>query len=170
MAEAGDYTLYAAVAAAGSTSSFKFSVGGKDITEEISVPAASAGEDNYDEFNKVKAKIKLDAGEQVLRLTVVGSWFDIDYFNIEKGENAADSYPDVTTAVSGKVKLNTTMVSKYDVFSLDGKKVASFVAHNMDEASKLWKSGSVKGAEKAVGVCLIRNRSNGMVAKVRAAR
>ncbi len=170
VAEAGDYTLYAAVAAAGSTSSFKFSVGGKDITEEIPVPAASAGEDNYDEFNKVKAKIKLDAGEQVLRLTVVGSWFDIDYFNIEKGENAADSYPDVTTAVSGKVKLNTTMVSKYDVFSLDGKKVASFVAHNMDEASKLWKSGSVKGAEKAVGVCLIRNRSNGMVAKVRAAR
>ncbi len=170
VAEAGDYTLYAAVAAAGSTSSLKFSVGGKDITEEISVPAASAGEDNYDEFNKVKAKIKLDAGEQVLRLTVVGSWFDIDYFNIEKGENAADSYPDVTTAVSGKVKLNTTMVSKYDVFSLDGKKVASFVAHNMDEASKLWKSGSVKGAEKAVGVCLIRNRSNGMVAKVRAAR
>ena len=170
VAEAGDYTLYAAVAAAGSTSSFKFSVGGKDITEKISVPAASAGEDNYDEFNKVKAKVKLDAGEQVLRLTVVGSWFDIDYFNIEKGENAADSYPDVTTAVSGKVKLNTTMVSKYDVFSLDGKKVASFVAHNMDEASKLWKSGSVKGAEKAVGVCLIRNRSNGMVAKVRAAR
>jgi hypothetical protein len=170
VAEAGDYTLYAAVAAAGSTSSFKFSVGGKDITEEISVPAASSGEDNYDEFNKVKANIKLDAGEQVLRLTVVGSWFDIDYFNIEKGKDAADSNPDGTMAISSKVKLNTTMVSKYDVFSLDGKKVASFVAHNMDEASKLWKSGSVKGAEKATGVCLIRNRSNGMITKVRAAR
>ena len=170
VAEAGDYTLYAAVAAAGSTSSFKFSVGGKDITEEISVPAATTGEDNYDEFNKVKANIKLDAGEQVLRLTVVGSWFDIDYFNIEKGKDAADSNPDGTMAISSKVKLNTTMVSKYDVFSLDGKKVASFVAHNMDEASKLWKSGSVKGAEKATGVCLIRNRSNGMITKVRAAR
>ena len=167
VAEAGDYTLYAAVAAAGSTSSLKFSVGGKDVTDEISVPAASSGEDNYDEFNKVKANVTLAAGEQVLRLTVVGSWFDIDYFNIEKGKDAPDSYPDGTTAISSKVKLNTTMVSKYDVFSLDGKKVASFVAHNMAEASKLWQSGSIQGSEKAQGISLIRNRANGAMAKVR---
>ena len=56
--EEGDYTMFAAVAAAGSTSSFKLSLDGKDITEELSVPAASSGEDNYDEYNKVKANVK----------------------------------------------------------------------------------------------------------------
>ena len=44
--DAGDYTMFAAVAAAGSTSSFKLSLDGKDITEEIAVPAASSGEEN----------------------------------------------------------------------------------------------------------------------------
>jgi hypothetical protein len=39
----------------------------------------------------------------------------------------------------------------------------------MAEASKLWRDGSVKGAEKARGVNLIRNRSNGAVARVRSA-
>jgi hypothetical protein len=37
----------------------------------------------------------------------------------------------------------------------------------MAEASKLWRDGSIKGAEKASGICLIRNRANGMIAKVR---
>ena len=46
--EAGDYTMFAAVAAAGNTSSFKLSLDGKDLTEEIAVPAASSGEENYD--------------------------------------------------------------------------------------------------------------------------
>ncbi len=90
--KAGTYTVYAAVAAAGSTSSFKLSLGDKDISKVISVPAAAAGEENYDDYNKVKFDVELPEGEHILRLTVVGAWFDIDYMTfVESGE--ADPEP-----------------------------------------------------------------------------
>ena len=118
--KAGDYTLYAAVAAAGSTSSFKFSLDGTDITDEIAVPAASAGEENYDDYNKVKANITLPAGEHVLRLTVVGSWFDIDYFNILEGKDAPDTEPIGTDAIKNSVAFKAQQYESYRVFDLSG--------------------------------------------------
>ena len=122
VAKAGDYTLYAAVAAAGSTSSFKFSLDGTDITDEIAVPAASAGEENYDDYNKVKANITLPAGEHVLRLTVVGSWFDIDYFNILEGKDAPDTEP-ITRAVKSGVAYAVPSSYEYRVFDMRGIQV-----------------------------------------------
>ena len=125
VAEAGDYTLYAAVAAAGSTSSFKFSIDGTDITDAITVPAAAEGEDNYDEYNKVKANVSLTAGEHILRLTVVGSWFDIDYFNFEKGKDAADTHPDGTTSIKGSVAYSVPSSYDYRVFDVNGIQVGT---------------------------------------------
>ena len=168
--EAGDYTLYAAVASANATSSFQLSIDGDNITEEIAVPQASSGEDNYDDYNKVKANVKLPAGEHILRFTVTGDWMDIDYINFVAGKDAEDSEPMGTRVVSADVKLGVPTVTKFDVFSLNGQKIASFVAHSLAEASKIWQSGSVKGALKTEGVCLIRSRSTGAVAKVRALR
>ncbi len=123
VAKEGDYTLYAAVAAAGNTSSFKFSLDGTDITEEISVPAATEGEENYDDYNKVKANIKLPAGEHVLRLTVVGSWFDIDYFNILEGKDADDTEPIGTDAIENAVAFKAVPYETYRVFDLKGAMV-----------------------------------------------
>ena len=92
--EAGDYTLYAAVSAAAKGASLQFSADGENISEVISVPAATSGEDNYGEYNKVKANVTFKkAGVQILRMTVVSTWFDIDYFNFEKGKDAPDSNP-----------------------------------------------------------------------------
>lgn len=123
VAKEGDYTLYAAVAAAGNTSGFKFSLDGTDITEEISVPAATEGEENYDDYNKVKANIKLPAGEHVLRLTVVGSWFDIDYFNILEGKDADDTEPIGTDAIKNAVAFKAVPYETYRVFDLKGAMV-----------------------------------------------
>lgn len=117
--EAGEYTMFAAVAAAGSTSSFKLSLDGKDITEEIAVPAASSGEDNYDDYNKVKANVTLPAGEHVLRFTVVGPWLDIDYFTFVKGANATD--PDPIVGLAKGVLHNVQGVQSYSVYGLNGK-------------------------------------------------
>ncbi|WP_298772325.1 carbohydrate-binding protein [uncultured Fibrobacter sp.] len=167
VAAAGDYTMYAAVASANATSSFKLSIDGDDITEEIAVPQASSGEENYDDYNKVKANVTLPAGEHILRFTVTGDWMDIDYINFVAGKDAEDTEP---MFINNKVKLATEATSSFDVFDLSGKKVASFSARNMTEAAKLWREGSVKGAEKASGICLIRNRVNGMITKVRSAR
>lgn len=85
--ETGTYTMYAAVASANATSSFKLSIDGKDITESISVPQAAAGEENYSDYNKVNTDVNLTSGKHILRLTVTGAWFDIDYMTfVAKGE------------------------------------------------------------------------------------
>jgi hypothetical protein len=164
--EAGDYTMFAAVASANATSGFQLSIDDKNITEEIAVPK-NDGEENFDDYNKVKANVTLPAGEHILRFTVTGDWMDIDYINFVAGKDAADSDPlEGTTAIKG-VKLASASTASFDVFDLTGKKVASFTARNMTEASKMWQNGSIKGSEKAQGICLIRNRANGMIAKVR---
>ena len=85
VAKTGSYTMKAAVASANSTSSFQLSMDGKNITEEISVPQATSGEDNYDEYNEVEAKVDLTEGEHILRFTVTGDWMDIDYIKFCEG-------------------------------------------------------------------------------------
>ena len=86
VAETGTYTMNASVASANNTSSFKLSMDGKDITEEIAVPQATSGEDNYDEYNTVEAKVSLTEGEHILRFTVTGDWMDIDWVEFCAGE------------------------------------------------------------------------------------
>ena len=113
----------------------------------------------------------LPAGEHILRFTVTGDWMDIDYINFEAGKDAEDSKPiGYVDALHSTRKMNYSQATHFDVFSINGKKVASFTAHSFAEATKLWQDGLVKGSENSIGICLIRNRSNGMVAKVRAKR
>jgi len=87
VAATGTYTMNASVASANNTSSFKLSMDGKDITEEIAVPQATSGEDNYDEYNTVEAKVSLTEGEHILRFTVTGDWMDIDWIEFCSGES-----------------------------------------------------------------------------------
>jgi len=94
VAEAGDYTMFAAVASDGG-SSFKVSVDGVDAGE-IKVPAATktgSDEQNFDDYNKESINLTLTAGEHVIRITATADWFDIDYFNFVKGKDAVDDNP-----------------------------------------------------------------------------
>ncbi len=99
--EAGNYTFFAAVAADHAGGSFKMSLDGIDITDEIAVPAnkeaaVEGEEENYNDYNKVSANVTFSenqVGEHVLRLTITGVYFDIDYFNFVKGQNAEDDVP-----------------------------------------------------------------------------
>ena len=160
VAKDGDYTMYASVATDNSTAGFTLSIDDNQIAD-VAVSGSS-----WDEFNSVKANVSLKAGEHILRFTVTGDWFDIDYFNFVEGKDA----PESTTGIADNMKLNVAKVAHFDVFDLSGKKIASFTARNMAEASKMWQSGSVKGSEKAQGISLIRDRANGKIAKVRTAK
>jgi len=162
----GDYTMFAAVASANATSGFKLSIDGDDITESIAVPK-NEGEDNFDDYSKVKANVKLPAGKHILRFTVTGDWMDIDYIQFVAGKDAKDP-DDETIALHKGFRLETTSLKSFDVFDLTGKKVASFTAHNMAEAKSLWRESAQ--AKNVQGMNLIRNRANGMVAKVRMTR
>ena len=134
VAKTGTYTMNASVASANNTSSFKLSMDGKDITEEIAVPAATTGEENYDEYNTVKADVSLTEGEHILRFTVTGDWMDIDFIEFaEPGstEPGTDAIRQVMPAVRGDAtaprlvkKGNTLFVEKNGMrFDLTGHRL-----------------------------------------------
>ena len=167
VAAAGDYTMFAAVASGSTSGAFKLSIDGDDITDEIAVPK-NEGDDNYDDYGKVKANVKLPAGEHILRFTVTGNWMDIDYIQFATGKDAKDPDEGGEVGIRQMVRMNAIAAATYDVFDLTGKKVASFTARNMNDAKNILRDGS--HAKKVQGVCLIRNRSTGMMAKVRMTR
>ena len=146
VAAAGDYTMYAAVASANATSSFQLSVDGENITEEIAVPQASAGEDNYDDYNKVKANVKLAAGKHILRFTVTGDWMDIDYINFVTGKDAEDTDPiGGTTALGNKVAFKALQYTTYRVFDLSGRMLGNVDLNGVKASDALKAAGFGKG-------------------------
>ena len=144
VAAAGDYTIYAAVASANATSSFKLSIDGEDITEEISVPQATSGEDNYDEYNKVKANVTLTAGKHILRFTVTGDWMDIDFINFLQGKDAEDTEPIGPLAI-GDVRFQNRTSQAYRVYGLSGKMLGMLDLVGTDVSSALKAAGYTRG-------------------------
>ena len=145
VAAAGDYTMYAAVASANATSSFQLSVDGENITDEIAVPQASAGEDNYEDYNKVKANVKLAAGKHILRFTVTGDWMDIDYINFVTGKDAEDTEPIGPVAINSKVAFKALHYTTYRVFGLDGKMLGKVDLNGVKASDALKAAGFEKG-------------------------
>lgn len=169
----GEYTMYAAVASANETSSFQLSVDGKNVTEEIAVPKASSGEDNYDDYNKVDAKINLTKGEHILRFTVTGDWMDIDYINFVKagekdpdpickeGEKCGD---DSTDAIGLKIADLSNVNRSYNVFSVTGKFLG--LVNTVDGSM----AASLKAAGFAKGVYMVRAANGTRAFRVQVAK
>jgi hypothetical protein len=144
--EAGDYTMFAAVASANSTSGFQLSIDGENITDAIAVPQASSGEENYDDYNKVSANVKLPAGEHILRFTVTGDWMDIDYINFVAGKDAEDTDPlEGTTAIKTVAQFNSFGSYTYRVFDLKGKQVGTVNLDGAHVGDALRAAGFSKG-------------------------
>ena len=81
--EAGDYTVFASAATSNSTSGFSLTLDGENLAD-----FALSGT-SFDEFTLAKTNVVLPAGEHILRMTVTGSWFDIDYLYFAKGKDVA---------------------------------------------------------------------------------
>ena len=146
VAEAGDYTMFAAVASANASSSFQLSIDGEAITGEVAVPQASSGEENYDDYNKVKENVTLTAGKHILRFTVTGDWMDIDYINFVKGKDAEDSDPiGGPTAIGDKVAFKALQYTIYRVFDLNGSMLGKVDLGAAKAADALKAAGYKKG-------------------------
>ena len=171
VSEAGEYTFFAAVAAAGSTSSFKMSLDGNPLTETISVPAASSGEENYDDYNKVSANVTLPAGQHVLRMDVTGAWFDVDYFTFVKGANATDPEPigggDPLGFASNLQLDETNTLQHYYVLDPQGVRMGVISGYGFKATAELLRSSS---AVKSSGMYYLRNRATGKMQAVRIVR
>ncbi len=159
VAETGEYTMFAAVASDGG-SSFKLSMDGKDITENLLVPAAKkeeGAEQNFDDYNKVEAKVNLTKGEHILRFTVTADWMDIDYINFSadgidtdpicKDEKGCDPKEPVVepAAIGNKVAGLVSASGSVDVFSLTGKFVGRIDVMGNNVSAALKSAGFAKG-------------------------
>ena len=138
MAAAGDYTMFASVASGSTSGSFKLSIDGDDITEEIAVPQ-NEGTDNYDDFSLVKANVKLTAGKHILRFTVTGDWMDIDYFEFAAGKDAEPG----KTSISA-VKFQNKVADSYRVFDLRGTVLGTIDLSRTGNASAALKAAGFK--------------------------
>ena len=159
VAATGTYTMNASVASANNTSSFKLSMDGKDITEEIAVPQATSGEDNYDEYNIVEAKMDLTEGEHILRFTVTGDWMDIDYVNFSDKEKSEETpTPEPGTEVElhlNKVNFVRSSTEPLQVFSMTGKFLGRLEMQGVPSAREM--SENLRRAGFAQGVYLVRS-------------
>ncbi|SHK69570.1 O-Glycosyl hydrolase [Fibrobacter sp. UWOV1] len=147
--EAGDYTMFASVATSNSTSGFSLSLDGETLVENVALSGTS-----FDEFTKVKANVTLPAGEHILRMTVTGSWFDIDYFNFAKGKDAADP-DDKTIGLRGANFRLPTEAENYRIFDINGSYLGMVKASSMPElranAANLVKRGGAYLAKSMNG-------------------
>ena len=171
VSEAGDYTFFAAVASANNTSSFQMSLDGKALTDKISVPKASSGEENYDDYNKVSANVTLPAGKHILRMDVTGDWFDIDYFTFVKGKDATDpepiaSEPEDPQFVQQDLQLENTL-QHYFVIDPMGVQLGVISGYGFEAAGEM-----LRESPRVVssGVYYLKNRRTRQMQKVRVVR
>ena len=154
--EAGEYAFLAAVASANETSGFQMSLDGKNITDVISVPK-NEGEDNYDDYNKVRATVNLPAGEHILRFTVTGSWMDVDYFVF--GEDEIVCVDGCTDFVRPALS-HATGTESYRIFDMNGNYLGTVRASGLQElrasAKTLVKTGGTFIAKSRAGSATIR--------------
>ena len=154
--EAGEYSFYASVASANETSGFQMSLDGKNITDVISVPK-NEGEDNYDDYNKVRATVNLPAGEHILRFTVTGSWMDVDYFVF--GEDELVCVDGCTDFVKPALS-HAAGAESYRIFDMNGNYLGMVRASRMQElrasAKTLVKNGGMFIAKSRAGSTTIR--------------
>ena len=149
--EAGDYTMFASVATDNSTSGFSLSIDGGTIAE---VPTSGT---SFDSYNLVQTNVTLPEGEHILRMTVTGSWFDIDYFTFVKGKDATDpeAYKTQEPESFTALKLVNNAETTFFLFDLQGKQVARFNAHGMDSAIHMVQEGMRNLRQ---GVYLLRHK------------
>ena len=167
VSEAGDYTFFAAVASANNSSSFQMFLDEKELTDEISVPQASSGEENYDDYNKVSANVTLPAGKHILRMEVTGNWFDVDYFTFVKGKDATDPEPIETQIITNDIQLNQNTLQDYFVFDAHGVNLGIISGYGFDAAAEMLKSSSdIRNS----GIYYLRNRTTGKMQSVRIAK
>ena len=190
---AGKYKLTVNAASSSKGAALDFSIDGNAVGETVLVDSTGENWSVYQDFNVGEAE--LTAGNHVIRMTIAGSYTNVDYFKFEsindegkvvelspteiaktknpvkkKSTEEEDSAKEeeAPESIFGSIqKLERAISGYYEVFDLRGKKLATFTAKNMAEAVHLWENGNVKGDVRASGINIIRNRVNGMITKVR---
>jgi len=85
--QAGEYSLDALVASNAGGGSFHVEVGGADVSGTVSVP----GTGGWDSWETVSTSgVSLDAGQQVIRVSMDESWWDLNYLEFSREGSGSD--------------------------------------------------------------------------------
>ena len=152
VAQAGDYTVTANVAASG-TGSIVFKVGDKVVSDTLEYTGES-----WSDFSTVTGNIHLEAGEQILTLEISKGYIDVDWFEVTG---------DGLNAIGQKVHFDNNTLQDYYVFDMQGVRMGLISAYGFDAAAEMLKSSS---AIKASGIYYLRSRTTGKMQSVRIAR
>ena len=195
---AGKYKLTLNTASGSATSSLQFSVDGTDITDVISIPQTA--ENKWDVYQEVDGgEVELKAGEQIIRLTITGSYVNVDWFKFEaigsngevieiidqpssssgtttspgssdsKGSKDSKKVETSEAIHTANMHMGISASTTYDVFDLKGQRLARFTARNMAEATQIWKNKSMSYS-KTSGIVLIRNHLSGKTVQTKSIR
>ena len=141
----GDYEISANVAGENGTGSFVLYMDDKRIGDEMK--NEGKGLDAYTIVNGGKAT--LTKGEHELKLEITNDWIDIDYVEFK-------AVKDTTPDGIAKVRLDMTEAeSNFSVYDMHGKKLGTFSAKGMADATALVKA-DVKLRKQSQGVFFIR--------------
>lgn len=161
VAEAGNYTIFASVATDNKTSGFTLSLDGEPLASFDLASFERKGTD-FDAFDTVQANVNITtAGTHILRMTVTGAWFDVDFFAFAKGNDA--KIDDVPTALPKLALFNAGSTITYNVFDLRGGKVASFTIKNGDNVDI---KATVTNLVKRSGFYLLKSSHGGAVKRI----
>ena len=143
----GEYEISALVAGENGSGSFKLYMDDKQIGDEI----ANEGK-GFDTFTEVSGgKATLKAGEHELKLEITNDWVDIDNVEFKKASNSNGIK---------NIRLNSAeTVSNYTVFDMQGIRLGSFAAKNMENAMDLVKENA-KLRRMAKGVFFVRKNGD----------
>lgn len=105
--EAGTYPLTARVASGLDGSGFRLFVNGKAVSDTVKIPKGA----DWDTYSVVEAgSVKLEAGEQIVRLVFTGSYGNVDWFRLGNGEQNG-----IATIANDRTKTDV-----YSVYTISG--------------------------------------------------
>ena len=171
----GAYSFFANVSAGNEGSSLNLYIDDALVIEELAIP--QTGEENWDTYEKVGAQIaKISKGEHVVKLEVVGGYFNIDYLTFVAGANAEDPEPNTgigggtqedPSAIAGELHLNVNKLGQYDVFDMQGVYIGRLSAYSMEQAVSTVKHSDFISAK---GTYFIKSKNTGKVQSIRLVR
>ena len=151
--KAGEYDLTVNAASGSETSSFQFSIDGNNVTDVIEMPKTGEDWSVYEEINI--GKVPLTEGSHTVRLSITGSYVNIDWFRFGtpeeisqygkkkkngnrntdiEGNDTSDEAIDATeTFTHFQI---TTKSEQYRLFDLKGQWLGSVQAANLPELQK----------------------------------
>jgi len=156
VATAGEYNIFARVASGADNSGFRLFMDDKAISDSVVVPNGG----DWDTYSTIKVgTVKLDAGEQILKLAITGTYVNIDYLEF-KSVTANETNKDSTLTIAKQpvLNLNKSAMNQVLVFNMNGSLLGEISLQQVGDVVSV--RTALKQAGYKNGTYIIRSKNN----------